>query len=227
MNDSPDSQPFQRAAFYVDGFNLFHSIDDLKRPYLKWLDLKALAQRLLIGKRQTLVRLVYCSAIRTDDVGKLTRHRSYLRALESTGVTVELGYFAKDDRKCKRCGHEWTKRTEKEGDVSLALAVLNDAHDDLYDVAYIVTADGDQAPTVRSIRTRFPQKKVYSVSPPGRSHNFKTLEVASGKATITADAIEACLFPRMVQDSSGHAVVRPPSYDPPPGWLSPGQRRAS
>ena len=34
----------KRAAFYIDGFNLYHAIDAYKRPYLKWLNLKALGR---------------------------------------------------------------------------------------------------------------------------------------------------------------------------------------
>jgi hypothetical protein len=31
---------------YIDGFNLYHAIDDLEKPHLKWLDLNALSKRL-------------------------------------------------------------------------------------------------------------------------------------------------------------------------------------
>ncbi|MEI9904239.1 MAG: hypothetical protein WDN06_09830 [Asticcacaulis sp.] len=34
----------RRAAFYFDGFNLYHAVDAIKRPYLKWLNLKALGR---------------------------------------------------------------------------------------------------------------------------------------------------------------------------------------
>ena len=33
-----------RVAIYIDGFNLYHSIDELKRPQLKWLNLWALSE---------------------------------------------------------------------------------------------------------------------------------------------------------------------------------------
>ena len=29
-----------RAAFYIDGFNLYHAIDRMGQPHLKWLNLR-------------------------------------------------------------------------------------------------------------------------------------------------------------------------------------------
>jgi len=37
----------QRVSVYVDGFNLYHAIDDLKNNTLKWLNLALLGQNLL------------------------------------------------------------------------------------------------------------------------------------------------------------------------------------
>ena len=36
----------KRVACYVDGFNLYHAIDDLRKPHLKWVNLWALAESL-------------------------------------------------------------------------------------------------------------------------------------------------------------------------------------
>jgi hypothetical protein len=34
----------RRVIVYIDGFNLYHAIDDLRKPWLKWLDLQAMAE---------------------------------------------------------------------------------------------------------------------------------------------------------------------------------------
>jgi hypothetical protein len=36
-----------RVITYIDGFNLYHAVDDLKDQSLKWLDLWALSASLL------------------------------------------------------------------------------------------------------------------------------------------------------------------------------------
>ena len=51
------SQVPDRAAFYVDGFNLYHPINDLGKPYLKWLDLWALGEHLIPGRSEGVVKV--------------------------------------------------------------------------------------------------------------------------------------------------------------------------
>lgn len=214
-----------RAALYVDGFNLYHSLDDLRQPHLKWLNLAAVARLLVAGRPEDVVRMVFCTAVTTRDPAKQIRHRLYVRALEGAGVVVLQGHFSTEERKCRSCGAVWQHPTEKEGDTSLAIAVIDDAHRDRFDVAYLVTADGDQAPVARMIRDGFPGKRLVTVAPPNRSHNFKIRDAAHAKASITPDLVERCLFPRGTMDAQGNLVIRPPQYDPPPGWVPPNQRK--
>ncbi|MEA2783580.1 MAG: hypothetical protein QOK29_5139 [Rhodospirillaceae bacterium] len=54
----------RKVVAYIDGFNLYHAIDDLRKPYLKWLDLHALA-RSICGNDETLVGVKYFSAYAT------------------------------------------------------------------------------------------------------------------------------------------------------------------
>ena len=73
-----------RVGAYFDGFNMYHALDALAKPHLKWLDLWSLSQSFL-GADEELVRVVMCTAIRTDDIPKMLRHRAYLAALEAQG----------------------------------------------------------------------------------------------------------------------------------------------
>lgn len=70
----------QRAVGYIDGFNLYHAIDDLGRPHLKWVDLRALvASFLRAGQELTAVN--YYSAYATWMPDEFRRHRQYISAL--------------------------------------------------------------------------------------------------------------------------------------------------
>ena len=40
----------KRVAVYVDGFNLYHALDDLAENHLKWLDLWSLSETLIGGR---------------------------------------------------------------------------------------------------------------------------------------------------------------------------------
>lgn len=222
--EKPEPPARLRAALYVDGFNLYHALDDLRQPHLKWLNLAAVGRLLVAGRPEDIVRIVFCTAIRTDDPTRITRHRAYVRALEGVGVVVLRGYFAEEQRRCRSCEAIWMHPSEKEGDTSLAITVIDDAHRDRFDVAYLVTADGDQAPVARMIRDGFPEKRLVTVAPPNRSHNFKIRDAAHSRSSITPELAERCLFPRGPLDAAGNLVVRPAEYDPPPGWVAPSQR---
>ena len=54
----------RRVIAYVDGFNLYHSIDDLQKPYLKWVNLWALATS-ICGANETLTKVYQFTALPT------------------------------------------------------------------------------------------------------------------------------------------------------------------
>lgn len=116
-----------RAALYVDGFNLYHAIDDLKDDRLKWLSLHDLGQTIILRRTETLVQVVYFSAyahFRTaKDPSIVARHRQYVAALQATGVEVVLGNFKRKPRQCLRCNAKWDSHEEKETDVNIAVPV--------------------------------------------------------------------------------------------------------
>jgi uncharacterized LabA/DUF88 family protein len=190
-----------RAAVYIDGFNFYHALDGLARPHLKWLDHSKLARLLVAGRRETIVRIVFCTAVRKDKPEKRERHWVYLKALQGAGVELLVGHFSKEKRSCWNCRDSWEHPTEKEGDVSLALAVIDDAYRDVYDVAYLITADGDQAPTVRLLKQRFaatanrPAKRLITVAPPERKHNFKIRDEAHSHQSISIPQLECEVDP--------------------------------
>ena len=202
-----------RAAFYVDGFNVYHSLDDLKKPHFKWLDWWSLGELLIPSQSQTLVRVAMCTAVKATDTQKLLRHRAYLRALESKGVDCLRGHFIDEDRDCRACGHKWRAPVEKQGDVNLAISLIGDAHKDIFDHAYLVTADSDQAATARMFKADFPAKRLTTVVITGRSHSKEILNLADAKMTVNESHIERSLFPRLIPGAN--AILRPAEYDPP------------
>ena len=56
----------KRVFVYVDGFNLYHAIDDLNQDHLKWVNLWALSEKLIAQDgREQLVVVKYFSAFAT------------------------------------------------------------------------------------------------------------------------------------------------------------------
>ena len=209
----------RRAAFYYDGFNLYHAIDAYERPYLKWLNLKALS-RALAPRSEAVRRVVWCSAVRPARKSRLQRHEDYRKALEGQGVICRMGHFVHGMDHCNACGHSWQLSVEKQGDVNLALSIAADAEDNLFDVCYLVTGDGDHAATARYLKQRFPKKRLVLVCPPGRAPNRHVERLADGCVEIELAQIEASLLPQTAKYKArflrrAERITRPEIYDPP------------
>jgi NYN domain len=205
-----------RVCCYFDGFNLYHAIDELGRPHLKWVDLSALA-RTMLRPGESLACVRYFSAYATWLPGPYARHRQYVAALEATGTTPVMAHFKDKYRSCRRCGHSWKAHEEKETDVRLALAVLEDGYDDLYDRAVIVSADSDLVPAIEKARRRFVDKKYYVAAPPGQFSSARGLmRTCHGHFEISPARIGQCLLPERIVDDGGAVVAtRPREYAPP------------
>src|SRR5665213_4427847 len=126
-----------RVACYIDGFNLYHAIADLRRPHLKWVNLWALAESLCRGG-EILEKVAYFSAYATWMPGPYARHREYVAALKSVGVECHIARFSEQTARCKACGTTWREHEEKETDVHFSLTFLEDAVDNVFDRAIII-----------------------------------------------------------------------------------------
>jgi hypothetical protein len=212
-----------RGAVYIDAFNLYHAVHGLGQNYLKWCNLWLLSENLMRGHAKPLVKVVWCSAYRTGNTGAKARHRSLKLALEQCGVTTKFGHETNEPAHCRGCGNQWTIPREKATDINLALAAYQDASDDIYDAAFIVTADTDQAATFAFIKERFPNKKLFTVTPPGREPSKYLTALADGKIKITERMLDDSALPAIV-GTGVNAIIRPVEYDPPLGWVHPSLR---
>jgi len=217
--ESQDIFPAVRAGFYVDGFNLYHSINDLGENFLKWCNLRRLAEIVVPSQSEALAKVVYCTAYYPGSAGQRSRHERYVRALQLMKVDVVMGHYVYEDMDCKSCGREWEKPTEKQTDINLALSLFDDAYQDVIDHAYLLTADTDQAATAKFFAMRFPNKKLTTVSPPGRTHSQHILSHTPFKMALNRDHIERALFRATVQVDGHPLILRPSEYDPPANYV--------
>ncbi|MGO8916054.1 MAG: NYN domain-containing protein [Stellaceae bacterium] len=170
-----------KVACYVDGFNLYHSIDDLRKPYLKWLNIMSLAQS-LCRPGEELVKVAYFSAYATWLPPQYARHRLYVTELMAAGVECHMAQFNVRTVSCRSCRATWKSREEKETDVHFALTFLEDALDNTFHRALIVSADSDYIPAVRKVRNRFPAKEIFIAAPPGRYGHARGLVSVANSA---------------------------------------------
>jgi uncharacterized LabA/DUF88 family protein len=208
-----------RVSAFIDGFNLYHAISNLRADHLKWVNLRRLCENFAPAPQFDLGSVCYFSAFATWRAGSYARHRAYVAALEAAGVTPILGKFKEKDRRCFRCKQTWKDHEEKESDVNLALHLLRGAVLDEYDRALVITQDSDIAPAVRMVLREFPKKAIRIITPVGMSHSFELLRAVGGREhakSMRSVHVERSLFEREIRDSMGRVVaVRPSEYDPP------------
>ncbi|MGH3917293.1 MAG: NYN domain-containing protein [Pseudonocardiaceae bacterium] len=198
---------------YIDGFNLYFGLKaKYGRKYL-WLDLQALATSLL-RSGQTLQHITYFIARIRDDLDGEQRQSDYLDALidHSPLVTVVDGRFQEKDRRCRRCGATWTVYEEKETDVNIAIALVEDAMRDRYDTALLISADSDLCPAIRSMKRLFPEKRIVVAFPPRRrSGDLK--KTVDGFLSIGDDKIRQSQLPQTVVMAAGITLHRPKHWN--------------
>lgn len=201
----------KRVIVYIDGFNLYHAVNDLKRPHLKWVCLRALAETLL-RKDEALKAVKYFSAYATWMPDRYTRHRAYTDALISRGVILHMGQFKEKPRKCLSCGAKWLGHEEKETDVQIAVHMVADALRNDVDRLILISADTDLGPAIKMIAAHAPSCEVFVATPPGR---FGLCRSLNPKLELTAGRLGKCLLPASVQTGPNKSVSRPKQYDPP------------
>lgn len=205
-----------RLALYVDGFNFYHAVSNLKRPHLKWVDLFRLAQQ-LAREHETVVAVRYFSAFATWLPRPYARHRQFVKALQARGVDAVMAHFKKRTMHCHSCGASWVSREEKETDVHLALRLLADAEDDVFDRGMLLTADSDLVPALKMLKSRHPDKNITIAAPPKRYSQGRHLkQISDSYFSISPGKMERSLLPERVCDSDGVMVAeRPRQYAPP------------
>lgn len=201
----------KKVQCFVDGFNFYHAVHDLKHNYLKWVDLHCLAG-LFLQKSEFLDKVHYFSAIAHHrGVDSIVRHTAYLDALKAKNVEVHLGNFKKKTMKCRTCQTEWRTHEEKESDVNLAIQLVHEAHIGGFDKAYILTADSDLLPPMRLIKQTFPEKEIHVLFPPGRKTYTAELQSIGKYTVIKHKHLLKCLLPAQI-DHNGKSIVRPANY---------------
>jgi uncharacterized LabA/DUF88 family protein len=199
-----------RTIVYIDGFNLYHAIDDLREPHLKWVDLWALSEKLLLSDQQ-LVAVKYFTAYATWRHQSFRRHERYVAALEAKGVTPIIGRFKRKTVRCHaKCRQTYVTHEEKETDVNIGVHLIADALRDRFDRALVISADTDLNSAVGLARLEAPGKRIDLVAPPGRmARNSAALfEVTTGR-------VRSSLLPKEIAGPGGRAIIRPDKYDPP------------
>ena len=215
-----------RVGFFVDGFNLYHSVTKVAQETsdesVKWLDLQGLARGILplISPTASLASIHYFTALPEHlyltDPGRLQRHRTYLRALTAHGSmrpSIVLGRIAQQQVQVRTASGEITGSIwrEKGTDVALAMALLREASKGDMDEAVIVSGDADYLPAVKVFREMYPDVGLRFAFPRGRASK-ELLREAPKSFTLTSAAYLSHRLPERIRLPSGKFLHRPAEW---------------
>lgn len=198
----------RRVSVYIDGFNLYHALDDLGENHLKWLDLWALSKT-LVRTNEAVTAVKYFSAYATWMSASYRRHQRYVAALQAQGVQFIEGRFKEKPMQCKSCGVLYKAHEEKETDVNIGVHLMADGLQDRFDRALVISADTDLNEAVTLTKAEAATKQIDIVAPPKRKgrNSIALFEVTVGR-------VRRSLLPAQLE-VSGKKITRPKEYDPP------------
>jgi uncharacterized LabA/DUF88 family protein len=201
-----------RVRVYIDGFNLYYGMHSaFARQYL-WLDLEALS-RSLLRPGQELDRVHYFTTRRRNALVSEQRQDTYIQALRAYcgRLTIVEGRFQQRNEKCRACGVTRVTYEEKETDVSIAVALVEDAARAAFDTALLVSGDSDLCPAVRAARRLAPEARFICVFPP-RRRSDPLWAVSDGVYSLARDKLRRAHLPDKVVTSGGIVLERPPHW---------------
>ncbi|WP_298362454.1 NYN domain-containing protein [uncultured Litoreibacter sp.] len=195
---------------YVDGFNLYHALDDLGDDSLKWLCLRRLAES-IIGPNERLKRVKYFSAYATWMPEAYGRHRAYVAALKAEGVQFIPGKFKKKFLKCKKCRAQYQTHEEKETDVNIGIHLVRDTFENSFDRAIVISADTDMRTAIEMARNINGTKSIDVVAPPNRFGRARSLKPLFG---LSVGKIRAARLNDHYDLGGGKSSDIPENYKP-------------
>lgn len=183
-----------RTAFFIDGFNLYHSLKE-NAPDCRWLNLRKLCENYINNQKEEISNIFYFSAIATwhHDQTKPQKHNQYISRLRQENVVPVLGKFKEKSIKCKICSQTFKSHEEKRTDVNIALKMVSEAVLGSYDTAILVSGDTDIIPAIETIRNLSLNKRIGVLFPLGRVSN-ELREIADFSMKINRNILFSCLF---------------------------------
>ena len=201
-----------RTTVYIDGQNLYHSIKELNRPELNWVNYWSLSESLL-RKNEELIEVNYFTASPTWLPDQLVKFRVHMKALNHVGVNIIYGLFKDKFLQCPKCGRRYSTKEEKETDINIGLRLVTDGMRDLYDRAILISADTDLKAALETAQHLCEDKEIFVAAPQGRRNRARDLQP---RYEIKPGRIANHLLDAEFKDSDGKVfITRPADYDPP------------
>lgn len=188
-----------RVRVYWDGAALQAYAEARGDLSLNWLDLAALA---CPGGDNA--GAVWIAPGDPSTTAELDADLAYERALRARGVDCRTSPGGGLEAECLRCGHGW-RDTRVSTEMALALAVLTDAVEDAFDVAFVFAGERAIRAISASMGRLFPARRLGRVTfgPSLR------LRLGAGTLVVRQSHVEAARLPPVVRTRGGALIEQP------------------
>lgn len=219
-----------RTIVYVDGFNLYYRLLE-RRPHLKWVNPKILAEQVLSPQNQIVQVRYYTARVsgRTDPTAP-ARQQVYLDALATVPeISVHMGTFLSSTKFAGlvhppefrphlplQMAEPWPavvkihKTEEKGSDVNLASHLLLDAFRDNFDVAAVLSNDSDLVEPIRIATQEL--GRVVGLLTPVNNPNPQLRRVSRFVRHLSTGHVAAAQFPDPVALPDGTEIAKPANW---------------
>ncbi len=199
-----------KISVYIDGFNLYYGC--LKNSKHKWLNIHKMCS-LLFPNDEIISIKYFTAAIKTrtdEDQIKTTRQQLYWRALRTLpkveiieGIFLQHKVFMKS---VKEKGYvEVFKSEEKGTDVNIASHLVNDAHNNYFEKAVVISNDSDLVTPIKIVTSEL-KIPVITISPFNKN-NFQLKSVSSGVKQIRSGLLQVSQFNDVLTDNIGEFII--------------------
>jgi uncharacterized LabA/DUF88 family protein len=144
----------QRVKIYIDGPNFYHGLQTIGKKFREFQFNFAGMGRSLTTKNRNLVGINYYSSPFNQQRNPRTyiEQQKFFSRLRKEGINLTLCKL--EFRVVNRNVHiQQSKGTIKGDDIAIAVDMLSDAYEDVYDVGILVSSDGDFVPLVKKIQS--------------------------------------------------------------------------
>jgi uncharacterized LabA/DUF88 family protein len=168
--------------------------------------------RNLLKEEQELVFTKYFTSRVSYPREKERRQSTFLGALETLNeFRMYYGHYQTNPQSCRKFGDRVMIPSEKMTDVNIAVEILTDAYQDMFDVALLMSADSDLTAPVLAVKNLFPNKRIIVAFPPQR-HSAQLRRLAHGSLQIGRATLAKSVFPDKVPKADGFILERPAEW---------------
>jgi hypothetical protein len=205
-----------KTNVYVDGFNLYYGA--VKGTPYKWLDIRKYLE--LAFPKNAIHEVHYCTAIVKDapwDPHQSLRQRTFIRALETTGVEVHYGSFQSNVVSMPLANPpaygsrmvEVVKTEEKGSDVALGALLVAHGYQRRYKAAIVVSNDSDLVLPIKIVRDELGLP--VGILNPHKKFAAELVKVAAFRKQVREGVLAAAQFADELSDDHG-TITKPESW---------------